>query len=199
MTSHTITGTHPQPVSYYLRLFGGTLRTMLDIGMLALGSALVGLAIAVLGDTFGLLGIGLEVSTSAALGAALVVGVVGAFAVGIASEGRYGSADSSRPYPIVDLAIGRIVGALVVAFALTTITDRTLEIASELSLPLQVGHGLIGSTGSAAFSFVPFIGVPLAMAARIGLIRAALPPQLDLAVLYVIWTVALLLMLEIPT
>lgn len=199
MTSHTLTGSHPQPASYYLRLLAGATRTMLDIGMLALGSALVGLALAVFGDTFGLLGIGLDLSTSSALGAALVIGVVGAFAVGIASEGRYGSADSDRMFPLVDLTVGRVVGALVVGFALGSIASRTADVAADLALPLRVGHELIRAAGAAAFVFVPVVAVPLASAARLGLLRAALPPQLDLAVLYAIWTTAVLLMFQMPT
>ncbi len=198
MTPDVLIGEHPQPASYYLRLVAGTLRTMLDMGMLAVGSALVGLAIAVTGDTFGVFGIGLDLSTSGALGAALVVGILGAFAIGIASEGRYGSADGARLYPLGELAVGRMVGALLVGLALGVIVDRTAELVGDLSMPIQAAHGLLEATGTAGLLVMPLLGVPLAAAARLGLVQLGMPDRLDLPILYVVWTIAVLMLFSMP-
>lgn len=198
MTTNTLIGSHPQPFMYYVWLVTGTFRTMLDVAMLAAGSALVGLAVAVFGDTFGLFGIGLVLSTSAALGAALVVGILGAFALGIASEGRYGVADSVREFPIGEVAVGRVLGSVLVGLLLTTITSRTVELVADLSLPIQAAHGLIEAAGTAALIVVPLVGVPIATGARVGLVRLGFTDSLDLPILYAIWAIAVLLIFDMP-
>lgn len=190
-------GTHPQPVRYYLRLAVGTFRTMLDLGMLVLGSGLVGLAVAVLGDGLGLVSVGLDLSTGAMLGAAVVIGVVGAFALGIASEGGYGANASVRAYPSLEVAIGRLIGTLIVASILVWVAVQIGSVTSELSYPFVVAEELIRATGAAGFGMA-LIGVPLMWGLRRGLDRLEWGLVLELPAAYVMWMLATLVVFTMP-
>lgn len=191
-------GTHPQPIRYYLRLAAGTFRTMLDIGMLALGTGMVGLALAVILDAFEIVDIGMPLSTTSLLGSSLVIGVLGAFALGIASEGGYGAPESVRRYPILEVALGRIAGAVLVGILLLVVSARLTEFVSDFSLPLRAAHAMLDAAGRSGAFVVPFLGVPASFA-----IRKALPglvgEELELPALYSVWAIATLVMYTMPT
>jgi hypothetical protein len=193
-----VLGTHPQPFRYYLRLAAGTFRTMLDVGMLALGTGLVGLAAAIALDAFDLASIGIRLSTTALLGASLVVGVIGAFALGIASEGGYGAPESVRGYPMLETAIGRAFGALVVGVLLLVASSRLEEFVSDLSLPLRAAHLMLDAVGRAGTFVVPLVGVPVSFLIRRSLDSTAWGEELELPLLYLVWTVATLLLYSMP-
>jgi hypothetical protein len=193
-----VIGTHPQSARYYIRLLAGTFRTMLDIGMLALGTGMVGLSLAVVLDALDLADIGMPLSTTALLGSALVIAVIGAFALGIASEGGYGAAESVERYPSLEVAIGRLLGGLVVGLVLLFAASRTESFASDLSLPLRAGHEMLRAVGSAGAVAVPFVGVPVAFLLRRSVERTGVGMQLDLPVLYLVWAVATLILYEMP-
>jgi len=189
-------GRHPQSVGYYLRLVAGTFRTMLDVGMLAVGTALVALAIAVLGDAFDLFSIGLTLSTSALLGSSMVVFVVGAFALGLASEGGYGAPESVRGYPALETALGRLVGSVAVGLLLMVGAARLVDLVADLALPLRVGYEVIRAAGTAGATVVPLIGVPLAFG--IGRIGNGAARELELPLMYVVWALATLSFFTMP-
>jgi hypothetical protein len=193
-----VIGTHPQPVRYYLHLVAGTFRTMLDVGMLALGTGMVGLAVAIILDALDLAAIGMPLSTTSLLGSSLVIGVIGAFALGIASEGGYGAPESVRRYPVLEVALGRILGALVVGLILLTAASRLESFAADFSLPLRAGHQMLGAVGRAGALVMPLLGVPLAFAIRRGLESSGLGEELELPVLYLVWTVATLVLYTMP-
>lgn len=192
-------GTHPQSFMYYLRLAAGTFRTMLDIGMLTLGTGLVGLAVAVLADALDLAGIGMPLSTTSLLGSALVIGVVGAFALGIASEGGYGAPESVRRYPVLEVAIGRVVGALVLGVLLLIAAGRLESFVAGFSLPLRAAHGMLEAVARSGVFVVPFVGVPLSFGIRRALEGSGLGEELELPMLYLVWTVATLVLYAMPT
>lgn len=199
METAQLVGTHPQPFRYYLRLAAGTFRTMLDLGMLALGSGMVGLALAVVLDALDLAGIGLPLSTTSLLGSALVIAVLGAFALGIASEGGYGAAESVGRYPTLEIAIGRVLGALAVGLLLLVAAARSTELAEGLSLPIRAAHEMVRTVGVAGAVVVPFVGVPITFVVRRALAGSELGDQLELPLLYLIWTVATLILYTMPT
>jgi hypothetical protein len=187
-------GTHPQPAGYYVRLFGGTFRTMLDVGMLALGTGLVGLTVAVVLDAFELVSIGLPLTTSSMLGSALVSGVLGAFALGVASEGGYGAPESVRDYPILEVALARLAGTVLVCIGLLTIANRTSDLVVDLALPLRAAHEMVRAVGASGLSIAALIGVPLGFVVRRSLGRSG--AELELPAMYVVWMVGLLAMYE---
>jgi hypothetical protein len=127
-----------------------------------------------------------------------VIGVVGAFALGIASEGGYGAAESVARYPTLEVAIGRLLGGLVVGLILLFVASRTETFATDLSLPLRAGHEMVRAVGSAGALAVPFVGVPVAYLLRRSVERAGIGGQLDLPVLYLVWSVATLIMYDMP-
>ena len=83
-------------VKRYGTLAFGAFGTMLDVGLMVLGTILVGLAIALLLAGFGLVDVIPEdLSTVAMLGSSLVIAVVGMFCLGVASEGPVGKGRAS--------------------------------------------------------------------------------------------------------
>lgn len=195
--SKEMLGAHPQPFRYYLGLMLGTFRTALDVGMLVVGTGLVGLAVAVLADGFGFLAIGFELSTGAMLGTALVIAVLGAFALGIASEGGYGSARATARYPSLEVAIGRLVFMVGVAVLLLTAASQVEPLVLDLNVAFGVAQEVIRACGAAGL-FTALVGVPVAWGLRMGLARLDWGFSLDVPVLYVIWLVAALVTFDAP-
>ncbi|HEY7821505.1 MAG TPA: hypothetical protein VIG24_01665, partial [Acidimicrobiia bacterium] len=75
----------------YAILAYGAFGTMADVGLMVLGSLLVGLSLAVLIGGFGLMDVTVEeLSTGEMLMSAIVLAVVGLFCLGLASEGPLG-------------------------------------------------------------------------------------------------------------
>jgi hypothetical protein len=192
-----VIGAHPQPFGYYLRLVAGTFRTMLDVGMLALGTGMVGLAVAVILDAFDLAAIGMQISTTSLLGSSLVIGVIGAFALGIASEGGYGAPESVRRYPVLEVALGRVAGAVVVGVILLVAASRLETLVADFSLPLRAAHQMLDAVGRAGAFVVPLLGVPFAFAIRRGFANGW-GEELELPLLYLVWTVATLVLYSMP-
>jgi len=189
-------GRHPQSVRYYFRLVAGTFRTMLDVGMLAVGSALVALAVAVVGDAFDVFSIGLPLSTSSRLGSSMVVFIVGAFALGIASEGGYGAPESVRGYPALEIALGRLAGSVAVGLLLMVGAVRLTDLVAEFSLPIRAAHELVRAAGTAGATVVPLIGVPLAFG--IGRVGNGVASVLEMPLMYVVWALATLSFFVMP-
>ncbi len=193
----TALGRHPQSFRYYYALAVETFRTALDVGMLVTGTGLVGLALAVLLDGFGFAEVGLGLSTAGMLGTALVIAVVGAFALGIASEGRYGASRNTEGFPSLEVAIGRLVFILVIALVLLSAASRLEPVVLDLTYPIRVANEVLRATGSAGI-FVAFAGVPFAWVLRQGLDRLDWGVQLEIPALYAIWAVAALVTFELP-
>lgn len=190
-------GRHPQSIRYYFLLLGSTFRTMLSMGMLVAGTGLMGLAIAVFLDGFGLVDVGLGLTIGEVLGAFIVIGVSGAFAFGVATEGRYGTAVLMSRYPSLEVVVGRIIGGLLVVWLLGWVSAHVENIVSDQSLPFRVGHEVIRATASSGFLAV-LLGVPLVWAARQGLQRAGFDAEVELPGLYVLWAVFALIAFSMP-
>lgn len=188
-------GEHPQRPSYYLRLAVATFRTMLDLAMLVVGSALVGLGAAVLVDTLGIVDVGLGLGIAGGLGSALVLAVVGAFAIGVASEGGYGAPTSTAAFPSLEVAAGRVLGGLVVSLLLVWGGGRLLPLVAEMAQPLRVGVDVVGTAGTAGL-WTAVVGVPVIWGLGRGLDRLGWWVPLQLPGLYVIWVVVTLALLD---
>jgi hypothetical protein len=128
-----------------------------------------------------------------------VIGVIGAFALGIASEGGYGAAESVDRYPSLEVAIARLMGSLVIGLILLYVATRTESFAAEFSLPLRAAHEMLRAVGSAGSLAVPFLGVPIAYLLRRAEARAGIGMQLELPMLYLVWTVATLILYTMPS
>jgi len=190
-------GTHPQPVRYYFLLIGSTFRTMLSMGMLVVGTGLVSLALAVLLDGFGVVEVGLGLSIGEVLASFIVIGVSGAFAFGVATEGRYGTAALMARYPSLEVAAGRIFGGVLVVLLLGWLAGQVEPIVADQALPFRVGQELIRATGSSGLIAV-LVGVPFVWVLRQGAARAGFDADIELPGLYLLWVVFALIAFSMP-
>lgn len=190
-------GTHPQPFRYYFTLALGTFRTGLDVAMLVVGTGLGGLAITVLLAGFEVVDLETGAGIGGTLGAALVIGVCGGFALGVASEGRYGMARSLEGFPSIEVALGRLVFILLMAFALLSAAGRLEPVVADLPYPFTVAVEVVRSVGATGFA-AAFLGVPAAWAVRRGLDRLGWGAGLAIPTLYVVWLIAAVVAFEVP-
>lgn len=195
ITAHI--GTHPQSIRYYLMLIVSTFRTMLAIGMLVLGSGLVGLATAVLLDGFDLVDVGLGLSIGEVLGSFIVIGVVGAFAFGIATEGRYGAAATSRTYPTIEVGIGRLIAGLVVAWLISWGARQVAPIVIDQNLPIRAAGEMVRATGAAGV-LAAILGPVFVWVVKRGLERVGFDFEIELPLLYIVWGLLALATFSMP-
>ncbi len=191
-------GTHPQKAGYYVRLIVSTFRTMLAMAMLVAGSGLVGLAVAVFLDGFDLVDIGLGLSIGEVLGTFLVIGVSGAFAFGVATEGRYGAANLTRRYPTLEVAIGRVIGGIVVSVIIGWVAGRLETVVVDQNLPIRAAWEMVRAVGASGY-LATLIGVPVVWGVRRGLDRAGFDAQIELPVLYALWAGLALVIFTMPS
>lgn len=192
-------GHHPQPFRYYVALVLGTFRTALDVGMMVLGTGLVGLAIVVLLDGFEVVDLDLGTGIGGTLGAALVIGVCGGFALGVASEGRYGMGRSLDGFPSLEVSLGRAIGIVLMAVLLLFAAGRLDPVLVDLELPyaFAVGVEVIRAVGTSGF-FAALVGVPAAWGIRRGLDRLGWGSGLAIPTLYLVWMVAAIVVFDAP-
>ena len=107
LTNRTSTGWR-----YYTRLAINSFATMLDLGLYTLGSRPGRLGLAVLLVGFGVVDAESNLSTGSVLVSALVLGVVGTFSMGIASEGPARRASTFVPHNDHERAIGRALACV---------------------------------------------------------------------------------------
>lgn len=183
----------PSSVRHYLALAAGAFGTMLDVGLVVLGSALLGLAAAVILDGFDLVTIGLDLSTGAMLSSALVIGIVGGFALGVASEGPLGRGRRLAGYDEVEVAVARALAAVVVGLLLLLVEGLLDEPTVGLPTPFVTGVVGIGAVAMGGLLVVPVLGVPLAWWIRSGGLGAGLARDGDIPILYFVWAIATML------
>jgi hypothetical protein len=166
---------------------------MLDLGLYALGAALVGLGLAVLAVGFGVVEAESELSTGAVLVSALVLGVVGTFSMGIASEGPARRTSTFVAHNDHERAIGRAISAFLVGLIFILVSDRLGQFADDISAPLVTGIELVRTAGKAALWPVPLIGVPLAWAVHRSRILGESAEETDLPIMFAVWVIALII------
>jgi hypothetical protein len=179
---------------YYTRLTINSFATMLDLGLYTLGAALVGLGLALILVGFDVVDSPTDLSTGALLVSALVLGVVGTFSMGIASEGPARRVSTFIPHNAQERALGRALASFLVGFILIAVSDRLGRFADDLTAPLMEGIELIRTTGRAALWPVPLIGVPLAWGIQRSRILGESAATTDLPIIFTTWVVAVLLM-----
>ncbi|MEE8489531.1 MAG: hypothetical protein V3S43_04290, partial [Acidimicrobiia bacterium] len=91
----------------YAILAYGALGTMLDVGLMVLGSLLVGLSVAVLLAGFDIVDVAGDLSTGTTLISAVVLAVTGLFCLGVASEGPLGRGRRLVGFNLWEVGIGR--------------------------------------------------------------------------------------------
>ncbi|HLT95694.1 MAG TPA: hypothetical protein VK070_02795 [Acidimicrobiia bacterium] len=180
---------------HQLALAWGALGTMLDVALIVVGSALLGLAVAVLLDGFELVTIGLDLSTGAMLGSSLVIGIVGGFALGVASEGPLGRGRRLVGYQETHILVARLVAAVAVGLILMVVRMLIEDFLAELPLPFGVAAEVIQAAAVAGVTAVPILAVPLAWWTRSGGFGEAMAADGDIPIMYFVWAVATMILL----
>lgn len=180
----------------YAELVLAGLRAMLDLAMMVVGAALVGLALAVVLAGFGVVDRRLDLSTGAMLGSGLVLAVVGAFGLGVASEGSMRAAYRLLFFDPIEALVARVVGIVAMAIVLLVVAGRVEPFVADLTVPILEGVEVIRAGARAAFA-TAVIGVPFAWAVDWrGWSRRW--PGIETLPLYLVWTVATMIFFTPP-
>jgi hypothetical protein len=188
--SHQSGGDH---LRRYWTLAYGALGTMLDIGLVVVGTLLLGLAIATLLGGFGIIVELEDLSTGAVLGSALILAVVGLFALGIASEGPLGRGRKLVGFELWEVGIGRAIAAFLVGFTLLLLDGFLVGLIEDLPEILERGSDGIHSAAIAGMVAVPLVGVPLSLLIRTLPDNYAWLRRHEFMGVFVVWVVATLI------
>ncbi len=180
----------------YAILAYGAFGTMFDVGLMVIGSLLVGLSVSVLLAGFGIVNVVQELSTGAMLASALVLAVIGLFCLGVASEGPLGRGRRLVGFTLWEVGIGRTLAVLVVgllALFAYGLIDGLLE---GLPPPLVKGAEGVRSAGVAGLTVMPLIGVPLSVLARWYPNGPSWLESADVPIMFVVWAIATMVIIS---
>jgi hypothetical protein len=183
-------------VKRYAILAYGAFGTMADVGLMVLGSLLVGLSIAVLVGGFGLVEVtAQELSTGEMLISAIVLAVVGLFCLGVASEGPLGRGRRLVGFKLWEVGIGRTLAAFVAGFIALLLYDFLGGLLESVPAPLYKGVEGFRVVGVAGMTVMPLLGIPLSLLARAAPDEYAWLRTADIPILFIVWTVTAMLIL----
>lgn len=183
-------------IKRYAILAYGAFGTMADVGLMVLGSLLVGLSLAVLIGGFGLVEVtSQELSTGEMLISAIVLAVVGLFCLGVASEGPLGRGRRLVGFKIWEVGIGRVLAVFLAGLIALLLYDFIGGLLEDVPSPLYKGVEGFRVVGVAGMTAMPLLGVPLSLAARSAPEDYPWLRKADIPVLFVVWTVTALLIL----
>ncbi len=190
MTDEMVRADTGAQVKRYAILGYGAFGTMLDIGLMVVGSLLVGLAVSVLLAGFDLVDVIQDLSTGAMLGSALVLAVIGLFCLGLAAEGPLGRGRDLVGFKLWEIGLGRVIAVLIVGWALLMVYGIIGDAVDGLPLPVTTGADGIRAAGVAGLTVMPLLGVPLALVARWYPDGPEWLPSTDVPIMFVVWAVA---------
>lgn len=183
-------------VKRYGTLAFGAFGTMLDVGLMVLGTILVGLAIALLLAGFGLVDVIPEnLSTVALLGSSLVIAVVGMFCLGVASEGPVGKGRRLVGYKLWEVGVGRAIAVFVVGLLAILAHGFITGLIDGLPLPIYQAVEGLRAVGVVGMTVMPILGVPLSIFMRWAPERWPGFPNLEFPSMYVVWALAAMIVL----
>lgn len=180
----------------YAILGYGSFGTMADVGLLVLGSLLVGLSLAVLIGGFGLAEVTAEeLSTGEMLISAIILAVIGLFCLGVASEGPLGRGRRLVGFKVWEVGIGRTLAVFVAGLIALLLYDFIGGFLDDVPVPLYKGVEGFRVVGVAGMTVMPLLGVPLSLVALSASERYAWTRQLDIPVMFTVWTLAAMIIL----
>lgn len=186
----------PNLVKRYAILAYGAFGTMADVGLMVLGSLLVGLSLAVLVGGFGLMDVTAEeLSTGAMLISAIVLAVVGLFCLGLASEGPLGRGRRLVGFEIWEVGIGRTIAVFFSGLIALLLHDFIGGFLEDVPSPLYKGLEGVRVVGIAGMTAMPLLGVPLSLAARSAPEDYLWVRKADIPVMFVVWAVTALVII----
>lgn len=176
-------------VGRVLSLFGYAFSSLADVGMLVAGSGLVGLAIAILRDGFGSGTPTLTDNTGALLGSALIIGVFGVFALGVAFEGPVGHGRLSRSVGAVELSVARAVAALLVGLIGVVAAGVLPTFVGGLPDIFLMATDVVAAAGRSGMIFVVLLAVPITLFLRYRYDGQKWMEEAELPVFYLVWLI----------
>ncbi|MGH3649489.1 MAG: hypothetical protein ACRDU9_02170 [Acidimicrobiia bacterium] len=180
----------------YAILAIGAFGTMADMGLMVLGSLLVGLALAVLLGGFGLVEVTTQqLSTGEMLISAIVLAVVGLFCLGVASEGPLGRGRRLVGFKLWEVGIGRILAVFVTGLAALLIYNFVGGLVEGVPSPLYKGIEGFRAVGVAGLTAMPLLGVPLSLLASASPDEYAWVRRAEVPVMFVVWAVTAMMVL----
>ena len=190
MTENIVNPSTLASVKRYAILAYGGLGTMLDVGLMVLGSLLVGLSLAVLLAGFEIVDVVQELATAPLLISALVLAVAGLFCLGVASEGPLGRGRRLAGFKLWEVGIGRIFAVFIVGFGAILLYRALSPLVDGLPSPILKGLEGVRAVGVAGMIVMPLIGVPLSLLARSAPIEQAWIHKTDIPLMFVVWVIA---------
>lgn len=182
-------------VKRYGTLVYGSLGTMTNLGLLVLGSLLVGLSLAVLLGGLGLAAVEVGLTTGPMLASALVLAIVGLFCVGLASEGPLGRGRLLAGFGVWELGIGRIVALLLIGLAGLGAHDLLAGFVGDLPHPFHRGVSGVRAVSIAGMTAMAVVGVPLGLLTRHPAAGRDWVRLAEIPVMFVVWAVGTLIVL----
>jgi hypothetical protein len=180
----------------YAILGYGAFGTMADVGLMVLGSLLVGLALAVLIGGFGLAEVTTqELSTGAMLISAIVLAVVGLFCLGLAAEGPLGRGRRLVGFKLWEVGIGRTLAVFLVGLIALLLYNFIGGLLDSVPGPIYQGLEGFRVVGVAGMTAMPLLGVPLSLAARAAADSYVWARRAEIPVMFVVWAVTALVIL----
>ena len=195
MTENTIRRSPLSVAKRYAILAYGAVGTMLDVGLMVLGSLLVGLSISVLLAGFELVNVSQELSTGALLISAIVLAVTGLFCLGVAAEGPLGRGRRLVGFQVWEVGIGRTLAVFGIGFSALLLYGVVTGLLEGLPEPLHKGTEGLRAVGYAGMIVMPLLGVPLALAARWWSGKVQWMQGLDVPLMFVVWAIASMMIL----
>jgi hypothetical protein len=183
-------------VKRYAILAYGAFGTMADVGLMVLGSLLVGLSLAVLIGGFGLVEVtAQELSTGEMLISAIVLAVIGLFCLGVAAEGPLGRGRRLVGFKNWEVGIGRSLAVFVAGFIALLIYNFLGGLLEAVPAPLFKGAEGFRVVGVAGMTVMPLLGVPLSLLVRAAPDEYAWVRTADIPILFIVWTVSAIVIL----
>lgn len=183
-------------IKRYAVLAYGALGTMLDVGLMVLGSLLVGVSVSVLLAGFGIIDVVAgDITTGPMLISALVLGVAGLFCLGLASEGPLGRGRRLVGFKLWEVGVGRALAVFAVGLVLLFIHGLLEGLSDGLPVPLLKGLVGLRAVGVSALIAMPLIGVPLSLIIQGAPVEQAWIHRADVPALFVVWVVATLIVI----
>ncbi len=180
----------------YAILGYGAFGTMADVGLMVVGSLLVGLSLAVLIGGFGLAEVtAQELSTGEMLISAIVLAVVGLFCLGVAAEGPLGRGRRLVGFKLWEVGIGRTLAVFLSGLLALLLYGFIGGLLDRVPGPIYQGLEGFRVVGVAGMTAMPLLGVPLSLVARAAPDSYAWARKAEIPVMFTVWAVTALILL----
>lgn len=180
----------------YAILAYGSFGTMFDIGLMVLGSLLIGLSLTVLLVGLDLVSREQELTTGAMLISSMVLAVVGLFCLGIASEGPLGRGRRLVGFRLWEVGLGRAIAVFCTGLIAVFVYRFAVGLVGDVPDPIVTGVEGLRVLGVTGMTIMPLLGVPLSLLARWRSTEQQWLALLEVPVMFVVWVIAIMTSLD---